>query len=239
MHPRQELIEPGDEAPVWSEFVLGRVPVPAPDPAVDAAVDEVAVRTTDDPVEHRDVPGLGGRSGALVHLLVDQPIPGFHVLDVGQGILRGEPGAGPIARAGRGDGVAGGKWREEGRERGASERDAARRGRRDGRLIEPIVVQHHRGRRLGAGARVGHASPAERAAGGHAHDDTSGDGGAGKAIHIRQVTKSAPRGLEWQRFADVSRFWQFAVNARWIAVGTEGERASLSSDVVIEYFNRI
>ena len=29
------------------------------------------------------------------------------------------------------------------------------------------------------------------------------------------------------------------MNARWIAVGTEGERASLSSDVVLEYFNRI
>ena len=123
--------------------------------------------------------------------------------------------------------------------RRASERDAALRGRREGRLIEPIVVQHHRGRRLGAGARVGHASPATRAAGGHAHDDASGDGGAGKAIHIRQVTKEPPRGLDWQRFADVSRFWQKLMNALWIAVGTEGERASLSSDVVIECFNRI
>jgi hypothetical protein len=45
--------------------------------------------------------------------------------------------------------------------------------------------------------------------------------------------------LDWQRFADVSRFWQKLMNALWIAVGTEGERASLSSDVVIECFNRI
>ena len=50
-------------------------------------------RAADDPVEHRDVASLGGFARALVHLLVHQSVARLHVLDVGQGILRGEPGA--------------------------------------------------------------------------------------------------------------------------------------------------